>query len=82
MKADGNSFPEFILGWTTAGMNFVLTLALTCFLSPRRGQRGERFLVGGKAVRQIQSREFSKRRRTILLLLGEKAGMREVVIQS
>jgi len=32
-------------------------------------------------VRQIQSREFSKRRRTILLLLGEKAGMREVVNQ-
>ena len=32
-----------------------------------------------KAVRQIQSRESSKRRRTILLLLGEKAGMREVV---
>jgi len=73
------SFPAFILGWTIAGMNFVLTPALTCFLSPRRGQRGERLLVGGKAVRQIQSREFSKRRRTILLLLGEKAGMREVV---
>ena len=32
-------------------------------------------------VRQIQSREFSQRRRTILLLLGEKAGMREVVNQ-
>jgi hypothetical protein len=33
------------------------------------------------AVRQIQSREFSEKRRTILLLLGEKAGMREVVNQ-
>ncbi len=30
-------------------------------------------------VRQIQSREFSERRRTILLLLGEKAGLRESV---
>jgi hypothetical protein len=30
-----------------------------------------------KAVRQIQSREFSKRRRTFLLLLVEKAGVRE-----
>jgi len=30
-------------------------------------------------IRQIQSREFSSERRTILLLLGEKAGMREVV---
>ena len=43
-----DSFPEFILGWTIAGMNLVLTPALTCFLSPRRGQRGEWFLVGGK----------------------------------
>jgi hypothetical protein len=31
------------------------------------------------AVRQIPAREFSKKRQTILLLLGEKAGMREVV---
>jgi hypothetical protein len=31
------------------------------------------------AVRRIQSREFSKGRRTVLLLLGEKAGMREDV---
>jgi hypothetical protein len=32
-------------------------------------------------VRQILSREFAVRRRTILLLLGEKAGMREGVKQ-
>ena len=38
-----------------------------------------RFLVVRMSVRQIQSREFSRRRRTILLLLGEKAGMREDV---
>jgi hypothetical protein len=30
-------------------------------------------------VGQIQSHEFSKRLEIILLLLGEKAGMREVV---
>jgi hypothetical protein len=34
------------------------------------------------AVRQNQSCEFSKGRRTIHLLLGEKAGMREVVAES
>jgi hypothetical protein len=28
------SFPEFISGWTIAGMNLVWTPALTCFLSP------------------------------------------------
>jgi hypothetical protein len=31
------------------------------------------------SARQIKSREFSKRQETILLLLGEKAGMRESV---
>jgi len=34
------------------------------------------------AVRQIQSRDFSKRRRTFLLLLGEKAGLREDVAET
>ena len=32
-----------------------------------------------RIVRPIQSREFPEERRTILLLLGEKAGMRESV---
>jgi hypothetical protein len=31
------SFPAFSLGWMIAGMNIVLTSALTCFLSLRRG---------------------------------------------
>ena len=90
MKAEGNRFPEIILGWTTAGMNFVLTLALTCILSPppspfaparsrrstaktdRRGFYPSRFLVIRSPIRPIQSREFPSRRRTILLLLGER----------
>jgi hypothetical protein len=32
-----------------------------------------------KVVRQIQSRKFSEKRRKFLLLLGEKAGLKEVV---
>ena len=50
-------------------------------LFPLPQERTTRRMVSGwrKAVRQIQSREFSEKRRTILLLLGEKAGMREVV---
>jgi hypothetical protein len=56
-----------------------LTLALILTFSPRRRNSCTAFLVMRMTVRQIQSREFSKRRRTILLLLGEKAGMREVV---
>ena len=35
-----------------------------------------------KAVQPIQSRDISNRRRMILLLLGEKAGMRENVPQT
>jgi hypothetical protein len=73
------SFLVFILGWMIAGMNFVLTSALTCFLSPRRGLRRERFLVGGWPSDKPSRANFPKKRRTILLLLGEKAGMREVV---
>jgi hypothetical protein len=50
-------------------------------LFPLPQERTTRRMVSGwwKAVRQIQSREFSRSRRAILLLLGEKAGMREVV---
>ena len=36
-----------------------------------------RFCFFRMIVRQIQSCEFSRRRRTILLLRGEKAGLRE-----
>jgi hypothetical protein len=68
-----------MMGGLANQFNLCFTSALTCFLSP-----GERILAITVpairlTVRQIQSREFSKRRRTILLLLGEKAGMREVV---
>jgi hypothetical protein len=51
MQADGNSFPVFILGWTIGGMNLDLTPALTCFLSPRRGQHANGFWLveGGSA---------------------------------
>ena len=50
-------------------------------LFPLPQERTTRRTVSGrrKSVRQIQSRELSEIRRTILLLLGEKAGMREVV---
>ena len=74
------SFPEFILGWTIgANQICVLRPPSPFILSPGRGNGCWTFLVWRMAVRQIQSREFSERRRTILLLLGEKAGMREVV---
>src|ERR1035437_2119422 len=46
---------------------------------PRRRNGGGTFLVLRMRVRQIQPHEFSEKRRTILLLLGEKAGMRESV---
>jgi hypothetical protein len=41
-------------------MNFVLTPALTCFLSPRRGQRDERFLVGGKLSGKSSRANFQR----------------------
>ena len=47
---------------------------------PRRGFHQSHFLVLRMTVRPIPSLEISKTRRTILLLLGEKAGMREVQI--
>ena len=57
-ETDGNSFPEFFLGWTAGRMNFVLTLALTCVLSP--GERISPFtvLVIQLTVRQIPSQVF------------------------
>jgi hypothetical protein len=56
-----------------------VTLALTLTLSPEAREQPAHILVLRLTVRQIQPCEFSKRRRTILLLLGEKAGMREDV---
>ena len=35
VKADGNPFPVFILGWQTGGMNLVLTPALTFYPLPQ-----------------------------------------------
>ena len=45
----------------------------------RRGNSRWPILVLRMIVRQIQSHEFPSRWRTILLLLGEKAGLREGV---
>jgi tRNA G18 (ribose-2'-O)-methylase SpoU len=45
-------------------------------LSREKEQQSQVFCLR-MSVRQIQSREFSRGRRMILLLLGEKAGMRE-----
>jgi hypothetical protein len=56
-------------------MNFVLTLALTDVFSPRRGFYPSRFLVICSPIRQIQSREFSEKRRAILPLLGARSGV-------
>ena len=47
---------------------------------PGRRFHQSHFLVLRMTVRPIPSLEISKARRTILLLLGEKAGMREVQI--
>jgi len=60
-------------------MNFVFCVRPQPDLLP---QEKEKLLAGfGFAADHlaIQSREFPSRRRTILLLLGEKAGLREVV---
>ena len=70
---------NFVFGGRNGKTDLCFTLALTCVLSP-----GERILaimvsVIRLVVWQIQSREFSRRRRMILLLLGEKAGLREGV---
>jgi hypothetical protein len=60
-------------------MNLCFTLAFILTFSPRRRNGCRVFLVVRLGIRQIQSREFSEKRRKFLLLLGEKAGMREVV---
>ena len=47
--ADGNSFPEFILGWTMGGMNLVLTFVLTFYPLPQgRIIVAGRFWFGGR----------------------------------
>jgi hypothetical protein len=53
----------------------------------KRRRTGEEIATGRFSffrltVRRIPPREFSRRRRTILLLLGEKVGLREVVTPS
>jgi hypothetical protein len=53
------------------------TLALNLTFSPEEKEQQSHILVLRMSVRQIQSRAFSKGRRMVLLLLGEKAGMRE-----
>jgi len=47
---------------------------------PRRGNSFRLLLVLRMSVRPSQSDEFSKERRTILPLLGERAGVRAEVI--
>jgi hypothetical protein len=64
------------------GRKFVFTLALTLNPLPQERNHHWPILVLWTTVRQIQSREFSEKRRTILLPLGEKAGMREVTVQA
>jgi hypothetical protein len=49
-------------------------------LSLRRGNSFRLFLVSRMSVRPIQSYKFSKERRTVLPLLGERAGARADVI--
>jgi hypothetical protein len=70
---------KIILGRANGGMNFVLTLALT--LNPLPQERKSPLADSGFAddcpANPVAG--FSKRRRTILLLLGEKAGLRESV---
>jgi hypothetical protein len=69
-----------ILRWTNGANEICVLRSPSPFiLSPRRGNGWWTFLVWRLTVRQIQSREFSRSRRKILLLLGEKAGMREDV---
>ena len=55
-------------------------LALTFFLSPKK--RKSHSIVSGfaESIRPVQSNKFSRERRTILPLLGERAGARADVI--
>jgi hypothetical protein len=56
--------------------------ALNLTFSPRRRKSNDGFVFLRMVVRQIQSQVFSMRRRMILLLLGEKVGLRESVATS
>jgi len=56
---------------------FLSALILT--FSPGEKEQRLRTFGFANAARQTQLRELSERRQTIPLLLGEKAGMREVV---
>src|ERR1039458_1171547 len=57
----------------------VVWLALTLTLSPRRGNSHCPSSVLRKIVRPILTHDISTTRRMILPLLGERAGVREVV---
>jgi hypothetical protein len=60
----------------------VFTSALNLTFSPGEKEQPQSDYGFAMIVRPILSREFSRRRRTILLLLGEKAGLREDVSKS
>ena len=81
-RVEGATFSTMAARWGTAANGtekIVGTLALILTFSPRRRNGRSPFLVLLKTVRQIQSDDISRQRRRILLLLGEKAGMRECV---
>jgi hypothetical protein len=60
-------------------VNLVLTLALTCVLSPGERISPIMLWVYLTIVRPIPSPVLPKTQGAVLLLLGEKAGMREDV---
>ena len=54
-----------------------MLLALTCVLSPRERILGVMLFVGSNGYLTNPAPNFAKTRKQFLLLLGEKAGMRE-----
>ncbi len=58
----------------------ILTLALIPAFSPGRRSRRRQFSGWRETIRPIPSHDISQTRRMILPLLGERAGVREVVI--
>jgi hypothetical protein len=71
-----NNFRWMIRGWVGLKWKLVFTLAFTCFLSPGRGQAsGWLKLLCADRANTVDS-ELKAERTMILLLLGEKAGMR------
>ena len=60
---------------STFSVELVLRPPSPFILSPRRGNNFRLFPVLRMSIRPIQLYEFSKERRTILPLLGERAGV-------